>query len=203
MTIERTLAGYRFAETNFGDTLQAVALRELGDAARWVELVAINGLVPPYISDIAAADGVLLSGSQIRIPAAQTLASTTTDPDLVFEVDVALGSDGGIAVDAAGDFDVSAGLDNFKAALEHRLVTDTGELMFHPTYGSGLRRIIGTTNGPTAAALAAAYAQAALAADSRVARVVESTAQVVGDAVKVTAKVQPIAGRAVTINTQV
>ena len=32
--IDRPLQGYRFVETRHGDTLQAVAAREMGDASR-------------------------------------------------------------------------------------------------------------------------------------------------------------------------
>ena len=91
MTVDlRTpLNGFRFAETRFGDTLQAVAMRELGDGKRWFELAAINGLVPPYITDDAtlSGGGVLLSGALVLVPAA-TSAAITTDPDLVFDRDV-------------------------------------------------------------------------------------------------------------------
>ncbi len=46
----RTLTGWRFVETLANDTMQGIAARELGDASRWVDLVNINGLTPPYLT---------------------------------------------------------------------------------------------------------------------------------------------------------
>lgn len=198
-SLKRPINGFRFAETVFGDTMQRIALRELGDGARWAEVVAFNNLLPPYISDTAAAPGVLLSGALILIPATQVEITAATDPNLVFEIDAKLGDDGAVVVDSSGDFATVGGLDNFKQALRDVLLTEAGELVFHPDYGSKVRRIIGTINGPTAAALAAAYAKASLQADSRVQQVVSSVAVVTGDRIDLAVKVQPIVGRVVDI----
>lgn len=195
----RDVPGFRFAETVFGDSLQSIAYRELGDASRWPEIVALNNLKPPYISDLAAGDGVLLSGSLVRIPAAQREATATTDPDLVFEIDIQLDRNGDPVLDVGGDFGQVSGLDNFKQAVKNRIDVDNGDLPFHPAYGSRIRTVIGAMNGPTRAALAAAYASAAIAADSRVRRVVSSTAQVRGDSIAVTVFVEPIIGRIVDL----
>ena len=200
VSLKRQAGGFRFAETFYGDTMQAIALRELGDASRWVDIAALNKLRPPYLSDILAADGVLLTGSLIRIPSATQAKVTTTDPDLVFEVDVKLSDDGQVVMGPTGDFDTVSGLANFKQALRNLLNTDTGELMFHPSYGTKRRQIIGTVNGPTAALLGSAYAKTALASDSRVQQVISSVAKVQGDKISITAVVQPIVGRAVDIS---
>lgn len=198
-SITREIAGFRFAETVYGDSMQRIALREMGDASRWAEIVAFNNLLPPYISDTAAAPGVLLAGDLIKIPASVTVARADTDPDLVFEIDIKLNPDGTLAFGADGDFTPVAGLDNLKQALRDLLDTEAGELMFHPSYGSKMRRIIGMVSGPTASALAAAYARAALESDSRVQRVISSSALVAGDVITVTAKVEPIVGRIIDI----
>lgn len=199
MSLERTLAGVRLVETNYGDTLQAIALRELGDAGRWAELVALNGLRPPYLSALPDREGVLQYGQLLRVPAAQTVVSAQASPDELFGIDVALDGSGAITAEA-GDLVLVAGVDNLSAAIRHRLDTDTGELMFHPGYGSRIRRLIGMVNGPTTAILAASYARDAVAADPRIDRIVSAKADVSGDSVSVTVAAEPISGRVVTIN---
>lgn len=200
MTIKREIAGFRFAETHRGDTLPAIALRELGDGARWPELVAFNSLLPPFITDdpTQAKSGVILTGGLIRIPAATQASTVTQDGDAVFLADLQL-QGGRLAADG-GDFAVVSGLPNLKQALGNALDTERGELSFHPQYGSLLRRIIGTVNGPTAALLAGRYAKATILADDRIARVTDATATVVGDRVSVDVTAEPVVGRAVTIS---
>lgn len=197
---DRPLNGYRFIETRRCDTLQLIAARELGDASRWPELIAYNGLVHPYITDdeALAVNGVLLSGSMILVPAAAPAISSTTDPEKVFGTDVYL-ENGKVAV-SDGDFDLVSGLSNFGQAIRHRIETERGELIFHTDYGSFVRRLIGAANGPTAALLAAQYAKAAVLADQRVRNVVSSTADVSGDVVNVSVVVEPVSGSAVTIS---
>lgn len=198
---ERPLFGFRFVEILHGDTLQAIAARELGDAGRWAELIAYNGLVPPFVTDDSAVakTGVLLSGSLIRVPAPVPVITTTSDPDKVFERDIALDERGGLVL-TAGDFDVASGRANLRQALKHRVTTDRGELMFHPSYGSLVRRLIGTVNGPTAALLAAQFAKSAVQADPRIKQVTQSTADVVGDVINVSVEAQPIVGRVVDVD---
>ncbi len=201
MTIEREVNGYRFVETNRGDTLQAIALRELGDGARWPELVSFNKLLPPFLTDDPAQvrPGVVLTGKLIRVPAADPLVETTVDADLVFERDISLGSDGAL-ISTDGDFGMVAGIDNLRQAIAGRLTTDRGELAFHPAYGSMLRRIVGTVAGPTAAILAAAYANSTVKQDPRISSVKSSVATVTGDRVVVALVAEPIVGRAVDVN---
>lgn len=190
---DRVLFGYRFVETHFGDTLQTIAARELGDAARWTDLIAYNKLVPPFITDTAAlaGNGVILTGQQILVPAPTPMVNSTTDPEKVFETDIML-TRGQLATDG-DDFVTVSGRANLKQALKNRVDTELGELIYHAkTYGSGIRRLIGATNGPTQALLAARAAKAAVLQDPRISRVSSATAEVVGDAINVT-----VVGRAV------
>lgn len=198
---ERPLFGFRFVEIQRGDTLQSIAAREIGDASRWAELIAYNGLVPPFITDDSASAraGVLLSGSLLRVPAPVPVITTTTDPDKVFEVDVALDGRGQMTVEN-GDFSVVSGRANLRQALKHRVITDRGELMFHPNYGSLIRRLIGSVNGPTAALLAAQFAKSAIQADQRIKQVTQATADVVGDVINVSVEAQPVVGRVVDVD---
>jgi phage baseplate assembly protein W len=199
--VDRDLVGYRFVETQYGDTLQIIAAREMGDATRWPEIVSYNGLVPPFITDdeALAGPGVALSGQSIRIPAPAPISDATTNPNATFLSDIKL-QNGLVEADSAGDMLLCEGLPNLKQALVHRVVTQRGELMYHPLYGSLLRRLIGTVNGPTANLLAAQYAKATVESDPRVSRVSKSTAQVSGDVINVSVEAETISGRSITID---
>lgn len=197
---DRQISGFRFVETLRGDSLQTIAARELGDAARWTEIVSYNKLVPPFITDdpALAVSGVVLTGTRILVPAPTPEVLSTTDPDAVFEKDVALGRDGELQADGV-DFVVLSGRHNLSQALRNRIETDRGELIFHPEYGSDVRRLIGVVNGPTASLLAAQYARSAVLSDPRVSRVAGAKAEVVGDAINVTVEAVAVAGQSVTV----
>ena len=53
----------------FGDSLQAIAARYLGDPDRWIEIAIANGLRPPYIDEMGQAVPIISngSGSQLNI----------------------------------------------------------------------------------------------------------------------------------------
>lgn len=197
---DRELFGFRFVEIRHGDTLQAIAARELGDGARWHEIVAYNNLVAPFITDdpAQARPGVALSGTLLRVPAPTPVVETTINPEEVFETDIELNR-GQIMADR-GDMVLVAGRANLRQALRHRIETDRGELLFHTGYGSRVRSVIGAVNGPTAALLTAQYARAAVQADPRVERVTRAEAQVVGDVVNASVEVEPVTGRPVDVN---
>lgn len=199
---QRPLTGFRWVDTLFGDSLQSIAARELGDAARWVDIVAYNRLRPPFITDDAAdaGDGVVLTGQRIMVPAPTPVVTSTTDPEQVFERDVML-ERGTLTVTEGGDFDLVSGRANLVQALKHRLVTDRGELLWHTEYGSNIRRLLGTVNGPTAALLAAQYARSAVGGDPRVSRVSSAKAEVNGNVVRVTVEAEAVAGRSVGVTT--
>lgn len=202
----RELRGYRLADTMRGDTLQAIALRELGDAARWPDLANINQLMPPYLTDdpAAASNRVLLTGSVIVVPASTPVArdAETTSPDDLYKLDLGL-VNGDLDVNANGDFLVFNGQANLRQALVHRVITERGELMFHPGYGCLVRTVIGAVNGPTAGVLASQYVRATLRADPRVREVVSVTAEVIGDTINVVANVLPITGRSTKIEVRI
>lgn len=195
------LGGVRLAEVLHGDTLQQIAARELGDAARWVDLANLNGLVPPYITDDPAevGPGVLKPGGVILLPApAEAPGTGTGTADDLYQRDVDL-SGGELSVGPDGDLAIVAGEANLRQALVHRVVTEQGELLFHPNYGSMVRAVLGAVAGPTAAILAARYAAAALRADARVRDVRDARAEVRGDVVRVEALVQPVTNRSTKI----
>jgi phage baseplate assembly protein W len=196
---DKPLNGYRFVDTQFGDTLQKVAARELDDAARWGDLIAFNNLVPPYLTDDPAqvVPGVLLTGTQILVPAGAPVISSATDPTLVFQIDLQLQK--GLLQTANGDFATVAGTDNLKQALKNNVETERGELIFHMPYGSLCRRLIGAINGPTTALLCGSYAKASLRTDDRVSDVDKAVATITGDQIALALEVIPIVGRPIQL----
>lgn len=54
---------------NYGEDLQALALRTLGDADKWIDIAIANGLKPPYIDEIGEKIPLIAnaSGNQINI----------------------------------------------------------------------------------------------------------------------------------------
>jgi phage baseplate assembly protein W len=197
------LTGYRFVQTQYGDTLQTFAARVMGDATNWSVLVGMNGLMPPYLTDDpdSAGAGVVLNGTYIMVPAPS--ASTSTDPDDVFKTDVLLDDDGFLSVTENGDLATVSGVANLKQALENALDTDQGELIFHNSYGYLGRRLIGQKNGPTAGMLAARYAKQTINADSRISSVDSSTATVSGVSINTIVEATAIDGTKVPVNTTV
>ena len=194
---DKTLYGYRFVLTDRGDTLQVVAARELGDASRWTEIIALNYMVYPYLTDdpSAVAPGVFLTGTNITIPSS-TPGAVTTDPNAVFGRDVVLS--GGVLTVVNGDIGLVSGLSNLSQALENLLETDQGELLFHQQYGSLARKAFGASNGPIAALLAADYGKKAVQSDSRISSVTSSVVAVVGDSITVTISAKTIQGATAT-----
>lgn len=195
-TILREAPGFRWAEVRHADTLPRIALRELGDASRWPDLASLNNLLPPYLTgdaDLAAMSGgrVLLYGQHIRVFSAANLADAATEPEETYGVDLALDANGQLFADGPDLAHVS-GLKNLASALARRVTTQRHELLFHPTYGSRVRENLGRSNTPARAAIAARAAQAALAEDSRVQRILSVTATVAGDVLAIDATVQPI-----------
>lgn len=194
MSFERPLSGYRYAATNFGDDLPAVALRELGDANRWQELAWINDLLPPYLTDdkARATDRVLVAGSMLMIPSAGRQAYGRTDAE-VYLSDAVLAS-GLLQVDRFGDLGVVSGRSNLKQQLLHRLNTPVAQLTRHPEYGCEVHRLRGVIGGPTAAALGASYVRTALESDFRVSSVTQAIAEISGDVTRINAEAVPITG---------
>lgn len=200
---EKPLPSYRLAETRWGDDLQAVAAREMGDANRWPELVWINALTFPYITTDQArvGPGVLLAGQFIKVPAPAGVWTDDAERGQVYERDCRMRSRL-LEADDGGDIAVVAGADNLRQQLQHRLDTPRGQARRNPDYGNLTHRLKGCVNGPTAGLMAAQYTKAALLADYRVDRVESASAQVVGDTIKVTARAIAIEGSVIDFVTQ-
>ena len=190
---DKPITGYKLVSTQYGDTLQKIALRELGDASQWPSLIAYNNLVYPWITDDPSlvGNGVIQTGNQILVPATVPEISNQTDPADLYFVDVGLNPDATIAI-ANGDLGTVSGASNLTQAWTNRLETDKGELIFHGEYGGLLRQLIGAANGPNAGLLAESYASADILADPRAKSIVSAEANISGSKITLTMSVQPI-----------
>lgn len=175
----------RLVQTRRGDTLLRVASRELADPERWYELVFLNGLRPPYLTDDPAAvrDGVLLTGAPLRVPAPADLVTAAVDPAAVFGQDVQLTR--GELTTSAGDLSVITGTANLAQAIRHVVATDLGDLLWHPRYGCGAHRLVGQRANPALLQFADALVQRAVNSDPRIDRVSESATAIADDVLRV------------------
>lgn len=200
---ERELTSFRLVQTHQGDTLQAVAAREVGDANRWPELVWLNNLIPPYLTgnpdDVA--EQVLLYGAFIRVPAATTSPVEETEYSQIFGRDCGLYGKR-LAANESGDFALTSGVDNLTQQLRHGINTPRGQQTRHPQYGCLVWSLFGTVNGPMAARLGAEYVKATIAADYRISKVISTVAEVSGDSVRVTARAEAIAGGVIDLTNE-
>lgn len=192
----RDLTGYRVIVPAFGESIQELAARELGDAAAWPLIVWVNGLVPPYLTDNPAlvADGVVLAGTSLVVPSEALAAAVDADP---LGTDVAL-VDGRLDV-SGGDVALVSGLENLRQALRHRVLVARGSLLFHLDYGSFVPVILGGRLVPQALRLAEFYARSSLLADPRVTEVPSCIASGSGDVASVRASVLVATGELVDV----
>lgn len=143
---------------NYNDTLEKISVRYLGDATRWHEIVALNKLKPPYISDIAG-DGIKAYGDEILIPSGEgiifnednvvdtrltSITKNLTEQERKLGVDLKIDSDGNLIFNAKKDIDLCYGFENIKQAIMLKLAYERGSLMYHPEVGVGL--FIGDNN---------------------------------------------------------
>lgn len=193
----RQYSGFRFAPTRYGDSLQLIAYREMGDANAWAQLAWFNNLIAPFVTDdpLLASDRVLLGGRQIRIPTtvAQPQPSSTSADDVLLS-DCQLLNRRLTVNPATGDFNLVCGRENLKQALIHRVVTDPGELMYHPAYGCKIQRRRGNKNAAVAILIGRMDVQDALAQETRLKRINSITPSSNGDVLAVTVDVTPITG---------
>lgn len=181
----RDLPGSRLITPLFGESIQELAARELGDAAAWPLIAWVNGLLPPYLTDDPAqvSDGVVLAGTALVVPA-DSGAPAQVDP---LGTDIELS--GGQLLVADGDLAVVSGLDNLRQALRHRVMVARGSLLFHRDYGSFVPALLGDRLSPQALRLAEFYARSSLIADPRVTSVSSCVASGAGDVVRLRAVV--------------
>lgn len=192
----------RYVEVHYGDTLRRIALRELGDASRWIELATLNELRPPYIvPPEEVASGLIGFGALLKVPAPSSSVNHESNPNELFGTDLRL--TGGRLTSDGGDITLVRGIPNLTQALRHHVMVEKRELAFHPEYGCWVRSLLGDVGGARSAELAAWYVESALLQDARVASVSSVVGEYVGDVLFVRAVVVPISGSAVELTLEV
>lgn len=188
-----------------GEDIRGLAQRVLGEAARWKELVILNGLVFPYISPVGG-QGILKPGDEILVPGSSegvgndNLVFPTDASDFGANVgeispeDVVFGRDlkvsftgyndaGGLKIDLNttpnGDIALVSGRANFEQAMILVTNTELGTLKLHPFYG--FPRLVGKKISHSITALWSIEAKQALAGDPRVESIADIGFGVVGD----------------------
>lgn len=191
-----------------GDTIQGLAARHLGDVKKWMDLVIVNGLKPPWItsgpklpntlqpgstitipiSRPEAATNVLSTGSETQVGESQAVANLGTDFELVqqsngrwaWEIDTRHGST---------DARKISGINNLGQAIQARLRTVRGENIMFPSIG--MPRLIGMSPLVDQRTEAQLRVRQQIGADPRMDRIIEYSFSFDNDALVVTAKVVP------------
>lgn len=195
----RSIDGTRRVSIQYGDTLQIIALRELGDADRWREIVWMNDLAPPYLveTEEMATAKTRAYGGAILVPSERQIATATTDPDEVYGTDVLL-NQGFLEADA-GDLVLVSGVENLKQALRHAVFTVPGELVYHPEYGCYVGEVIGRRGDPRNSLIGRGFVERTVRADSRIEGVQKSTVEVTGDALRIQLEALAISEKVVDV----
>lgn len=203
---DKPLPTFRLAKTHYGDSIQDVAMRELGDENRWIELVWLNNLIDPYLTDDAAlsTSRVLLTGSLIRVPSNYDSGVLIGDESLgnTYERDIRM-VNRRLVLDETGDIAVVGGANNLKQQLQHRINTPRGQLRRHPEYGCRIHELRGKVNGPLAAHLAREYLKTTINAEYRISRIIALSASSEGDTIRAAATGEAIAGDSIDLTVQV
>lgn len=175
-----------------GDTIVTLAARLCGDGTRMHDLVTLNRLEPPYITDTGL-PGTLKPGDTILYP--RTAFSPPRPPSseldvLTYKRDLKNERNGLLV--RRGSAAMVSGLENLKEALLRRLGTPLGAHPAHPrTYGSRLHTHLGKVADRQRLELMKVDVRQAILRDPRV-QSVTTAAYWVGQVAHFTITVTPI-----------
>jgi len=147
-----TPGGTEIATVYNHDTIFTLALRLLGDAARWKELVILNNLKYPYVDVTGDGKDILRPTDQILFPSNFTGGTSAVVQDINKDetpLTKRLGRDlklqsiqelSGIetfdlSINTKGDLELIDGVENLKQAVRIKFSTEKGSLPTHPRFG--------------------------------------------------------------------
>lgn len=176
-------AGKSVVTVQSGETLQAIAARELGDASRWKELAEINGLSWPFLdfTGIPQPGRVLTTGDELRLPFPVEAPALEDDP---------VGRD----LNPFGGNDLVGGAVNLVEALNRRMRTPLGWIPWRPDYGSRLYLFAGRPLDIVTALDARFEAARTLLSDPRVLGIESLAVHASGDVLSVYSIVRSLLG---------
>lgn len=134
--------------------LERLALSELGDPARWIEIAEVNNLKSPFVVQnlTDTTPNTVRPGEKILIPQPliEGFGSTPTVKERFINeglnavernlgIDFQVTEDFDLALGNRGDLEVVRGADNAAQAVILKLSYDQGELLEHPELGVGLQ----------------------------------------------------------------
>lgn len=181
-------SGLRLYSVKATDTLQSIALDQLGDSALWYYIAAVNGI---------QGNDDISSGDQIYIPLQVNLAGISKDSFILSEnptrnpygTDILL--DGGeIVVHEGNDVATIDGIENVKQAINNRFTTPTGSLIKQTAYG------LSATPGVAGTDISRSYirmaARSTVLADPRVSSVTNVQATANGSVIRLSMNIQVV-----------
>jgi hypothetical protein len=132
-------------------SIEDVAYRELGDHTRWIEIVQLNNLIPPYISETSDNVRIKVPGDRLLIPN-ETKSSRSnikiikenkynkqlTETEKRLGIDIKLNDKFDFVVTNNNDFALSVGGNNAAQAFIIKLNINKGDLKFHKEIGINL-----------------------------------------------------------------
>lgn len=144
-------------------TLERLALQELDNTDRWVEIAELNDLKPPYIvqsrSEAAVIQNVLAPGQTILIPTpiSEGFSDVVTTKELPINqdlteiernlgIDLKLTKEFDLELTNRGDIQLARSAENVAQAIIVKLALEKGDLLKHPNLGIGA--VIGSKVSP-------------------------------------------------------
>lgn len=198
----RAIGGFRRVQLGWGESLQNLAARELGDASLWVKIAEINRLAPPYVTGDPGqrSSRVAMYGDTLAIPdATADIRPGMTSAEDVFQRDILLRG-GAMSDDGAGDILLVAGRENLMQSIKHRINTNDGELIYHLEYGCKVGRLRGKRKDAANMILARMYVEQAVLMDDRISRLTDGSVMAEGDAMRVEITAETATGHPVDVS---
>lgn len=158
---EQNLGTFHVITVRQNDSLPNIADRHLGNFEQWQQIAQLNGINPPY---------QVYPGQQLFLPPAVNNNQQTPPNYLInyLGTDLYYGPLNSNMLPWTGDFFTISGYENLAFALERRILTTLGTLIYHPNYGSRVPPEVGNVQEPQTAMHIGAYANSAILTDPRV-----------------------------------